>query len=177
MTVEAKIDSTGLKRMLKSAQKRGASGREVAAAMNRVGREHKPEFAKEITKSLAVSLRRAKKPIKIDKATPTALEARVWIEKEPRIPIKKFNPSQTPGGVIYNIHPTKQGRHPHGFIVKKIGGHAFERRGKTRFPIDKLFGASPWGAAKRHVTKKWHQSRIKKKLKAELVRLNKKYKE
>lgn len=78
-----------------------------------------------------------------------------------RIPLIDFNAKSTKSGVIYRIGSGGRQRISNAFIARVKGplpsgvvspGHTgvFVRRGKTRLPIDQLFGPSIWGVFKKN---------------------------
>lgn len=121
--------------------------REFATACNKTARGMRTPINKEIRKELATKAGAVKKTIGISrKATKQTLAAGVEVKRTERIPLRDFGARQTRKGVSYRISKS-EGRKkiPEGFIVQKIGGHVFRRKTKQRLPIQKLFGASPYG--------------------------------
>jgi hypothetical protein len=104
-------------------------------------------MAKEITQRIKVAQAVVKKQIKAGrKANKFHLTTTVRILPKARIPLKNFGAKQTKAGVTYQIEHTGQRMlAPSAFIVKSLGGHVFQRRGKSRLPIEKKFGPSSWG--------------------------------
>lgn len=121
--------------------------REVAAAINAVGRRTINILAKEVGKELAVPQKDIKQGILVTKkATPDKLSAEVTQRESQRLPLKRFGANQTKEGVTYRISKTK-GRQfiKSAFMPVVLGEHVYKRQGKKRLPIQKLHGPSPWG--------------------------------
>lgn len=106
--------------------------------------------AKQITSELAVTQREVKERITTKRRD---TESEVTVNKSKRIPLKEFKPRQTRKGVSYRISKTTgrktaadafMGPKP-GTPAPRLHGHVWKRKGKTRLPIQKLYGPSPWG--------------------------------
>lgn len=80
----------------------------------------------------------------IVKATTRVQEARIKASRQ-SIPLKEYSAAIRGGKgnkrVVINVSG-KRKRLDHAFIVSRLGGHVFERKGKPRLPIEKLFGPS-----------------------------------
>jgi hypothetical protein len=121
--------------------------KEMAIVLNAVAKRTQNTLAKEISKELATSQKSIKQTIKVTKkASSVDLAAKVSQDKSDRIPLKYFAAKQNKTGVSYKISKTK-GRKTvkSAFVSDKLGRHVYKRRAKTRLPIDKLHGPSPWG--------------------------------
>ena len=128
--------------------------KEIAVALNATGKMARREIGKVIREELAVKKETVEKPIKVGApANASKLGLTVTLKKEKRISFREFSPRQNKAGVTYKISK-KQGRK---FIAgafqgptptaRKISwrGNAFVRAGKSRLPIIKIKGVSPWG--------------------------------
>lgn len=157
------IDAKDVKRLQESLGKRAKRlPQELAVAVNAATKKGRSEINKEIRKELAVkaaSLNRVLKQTK--KATKASGTAQITLNKEQRLSLKDFGARQNKAGVSYKISPKKgrkliaggfMGPKP-GVTAIKLRGNAFKRMGKTRLPIVKLMGASPWGA--------WHVNKLR----------------
>lgn len=138
--------------------------RELATAVNATAKATKRQMAKEVTQELAVPQKVVVATLKeTRKATKAELKAAVRINKTGRISLKEFGARQNKKGVSYKISKSQgrkfvpgafQGPKP-GAISAKWRGHAFKRVGKSRLPIVKLKGPSPFGVfVKRGATPK-----------------------
>ncbi len=109
------------------------------AATRSINRAAKAGFnagSKEIRKTYALKAKDIKKETKIKKASWSNLEAVVEIVSKDRISLKRFNPRQTKRGVSFRIRKDKKrGLIESAFIVDKLGGNVFKRKGKSRLPI------------------------------------------
>ena len=80
----------------------------------------------------------------IVKATTRVQEARIEASRR-SIPLKEYSATLRGGKgnkrVVVNVSGTRKSL-DHAFIVPKLGGHVFQREGKSRLPIKKLFGPS-----------------------------------
>lgn len=122
-------------------------GAEVAIAINATAKKVSREIAKEIKTELATSVKVIAAAIsQTRKASKAQLGATVTLAKTKRISLKEFGARQTKLGVSYRVSKT-QGRKSirSAFISSKLHGHVFTRVGKSRLPIDKKHGPSPWG--------------------------------
>jgi hypothetical protein len=136
-----------LSKVLKGSDKKVR--RQLAIAVNATSKKTQGGIAKEVAKELATAQMNIKKTITIKKKAdgkdkvPSAVVSQTQTE---RIPLRDFGARQNKKGVSYKVSKSK-GRKTirSAFQVQTIGGHVFKRRGKSRKPIDKLFGPSPWG--------------------------------
>lgn len=129
---------------------------ELMRAVNATAKKTESLMAKEISKELATTQKEIKQKIKITKRADKGelnISAVVTVAKTSRLPMRLFTPKQNKAGVTYRISKTK-GRKTvlEAFQGPKIGvqkvawrGNAFRRKGKSRLPIVKLRGPSPWG--------------------------------
>lgn len=110
----------------------------------KVSGKTKSLIAKEVTKELAVAQKVVRRHLKAKRVEPTG--ALVRLEYQARIPLRDYKARQTKKGVSYKISKTKgRSKIASAFIVNKLGNHVFVRSGKSRLPIRKLYGPSPWG--------------------------------
>jgi len=121
--------------------------KEYAIAINQTAKACQGIMAKQVATQIKVKQAVVKSQTRVGrKASQTDLGTTVTIKPTARISLKEFGARQTKSGVTYQISKRgKRGRIPSGFIVSSLGGHAYQRRGKSRKPIDKLHGPSPWG--------------------------------
>lgn len=120
---------------------------EVATAINATAKKVAREIAKEIKTELATTVKVIAAAIRhTRKANKAQLGATVTLAKTKRISLKEFGARQTKTGVSYRISKT-EGRKSirSAFVSNKLYGHVFARIGKSRLPIDKKHGPSPWG--------------------------------
>jgi hypothetical protein len=128
--------------------------RELKTAVNATAKQTRSSMNKTVREKMIVKVDAVNRVLKIkSKATDDALTASVQLSKEGRIPLKEFGARQTKKGVSYRINKQEGRKVAAGaFQGPKLGqmkvswrGHVFKRLGKTRLPIAKLFGPSPWG--------------------------------
>lgn len=127
---------------------------EMRIAVNATANKSKSIINKEIRTELATSAKAINQTIRIKrKAAGNELSATVEVKKTGRISLREFNARQGRNGTSYKVSKTKgrktipeafQGPKP-GVMKASWRGHVFKRVGKTRLPIVKLFGPSPWG--------------------------------
>lgn len=120
----------------------------VAGAINDTAK-HAEVFAnQQIRKRLNVKKDVVDKVISRTWATPKKPQAVVTVSETARIALKDFDARQTNKGVTYRIEkggPRKRISDAFGPDIPRLGGNVFRRVGKSRLPIKKLFGPSPWG--------------------------------
>lgn len=127
---------------------------ELRVAVNATANKSKSIINKQIRSELAVTAKVVNQTIRIKrKAAGSELSATVEVKKTARISLREFGARQGAKGTSYKISKTK-GRKtiPDGFQGPKPGvwkaswrGHVFKRLGKSRLPIAKLYGPSPFG--------------------------------
>lgn len=159
--IAIEINAKKLKELRKAVDKAGRSfPREFAAALNKTATVAKSSpkskigISQRIRTELVVKARDLNKLIKINRrATSSRLVAGVLLEKTKRLPLRAFAQRQTSAGVTYRISKggglkiaigAFQGPKP-GVMKASWRGNVFRRVGKSRLPIVKLMGASPWG--------------------------------
>jgi hypothetical protein len=128
--------------------------RELATAINATAKMGQREVSKVVREELAVPKKTVDKTISISrKANAGQLGATVSLSKTRRISLREFGPKQNQRGVSFKISKTRgrqfvagafQGPKP-GAMKISWRGNAFVRAGKSRLPILKLKGPSPWG--------------------------------
>lgn len=129
----------------------GAVGKAVAMAANETAKKLKTQISTDIRQKVPILKRDIDKFINIFRANPgdQSPQATVRLSKSARIPLQYFGAKQTEGGTAYNIGArfapgAFMGPKP-GAVALKLHGGVFMRDGKSRLPIHKLFGPSPWG--------------------------------
>lgn len=120
---------------------------DLSIAVNATAKKVQKEMAREVGKELATPIKVISKTISMPRrASKQQIGATVRLTKTKRISLKEFGARQTKKGVSYRISKT-EGRKTirSAFMVDKLGGHVFTRVGKSRLPIAKKHGPSPWG--------------------------------
>ena len=128
--------------------------KELQVAVNATANKAKSIINKEIRSELATTATAINSTIRIKrKATNDLPSASVEVKKTARISLREFGARQTKVGVSAKISKTRgrktyagafQGPKP-GLMKASWRGHVFKRVGKSRLPIVKLHGASPFG--------------------------------
>jgi len=138
-------DVARLQRAIEGSNKR--LSREINTAINATSRKTISTAAKGIGEELAATQKVIKQSLRVrKKSTPDTLSAVVRLNNTSRIPLKNLGARQNKKGVTYKVSKKrKRGFVKSAFVAPSIGNHAMKRRGKSRTPIIKLFGASPWG--------------------------------
>lgn len=117
----------------------------------KTAKKAKSLIAKQVVKELATPQKIVRAQLSTRRGS--GPKATVTLKKSSRISLREFKPRQTKKGVSYRISKS-QGRKiiqgaftgpKPGLTFVKFRGHAFKRVGKSRLPIVKLFGPSPWG--------------------------------
>ena len=159
--ISIEIDKGKLKELRAAVDKASRSfSREFASALNKTAAvaksspKSKVGISQRIRAELVVKARDLNKLIKINRrATSSQLVAGVFLEKTKRLPLKAFAQRQKAVGVTYRISKggglkiavgAFQGPKP-GVMKASWRGNVFRRVGKSRLPIVKLMGPSPWG--------------------------------
>ena len=145
--IKVSTDQASLKQ-LQAALKEKASRlpRELATAINATAKKVRIEASRLLKKELNVPSKILKKTIKTkSKATAKDTRAIVGLWGGYPIPLKYFKPTQLKRGVTYKIDPKLKGKSVlrDAFIVKSFGGRVYRRKGKTRGPIEQVYGPSP----------------------------------
>ena len=153
--------------------------RELAAAVNSVSKKTRISIGRRIRQTINLKKADAEKPIKIKKtATAQAPVGVVSIDRETRAGLQHFAARQNARGVSYKI--SKQGGRKlvagafmgprPGVLAPKLNGGVFKRVGKSRQPIVKLYGVSPYGAYAKNNMSKAEVEFINKSLMTEMER-------
>jgi hypothetical protein len=153
--------------------------RELAAAVNSVSKKTRISIGRRIRQTINLKKADAEKPIKIKKtATAQTPVGVVSIDRETRAGLQHFAARQNARGVSYKI--SKQGGRKlvagafmgprPGVLAPKLNGGVFKRVGKSRQPIVKLYGVSPYGAYAKNNMSKAEVEFINKSLMTEMER-------
>ena len=128
--------------------------REMKTAVNKTLRKSKSVVSKKVRNELVIKDRDVKKNIRTHTiGTGNQFRGVMTLKKTDRLSLKRFKPRQKRKGVSYRVSKT-EGRktNPRAFMGPdrfrtsvRLGGHVFQRVGKTRLPIKKLMGPSIWG--------------------------------
>lgn len=154
------IEAKQLKRLRVAVGKAGKSfPKELSAAINATAKKSRLEIGRQIRAQVNIKKAIAEKQINIRGiATAQRPVGKVSIDKSNREGLQHFGARQNKSGVTYKIN--KQGSRGRvdgafmgprpGALAPKLHGGVFKRVSKSRLPIVKLFGVSPWGAFKRN---------------------------
>jgi hypothetical protein len=116
----------------------------IAKAINDTAKHAKSFTSRLIRQHVPIPKRRLDRFIKRTFASPNELHAEVTVTDTGALPLKLFKAKQVAKGVTVKLD--KQGPAKlieHAFIVPRLGGNVFRRKGESRLPIEKLFGPSP----------------------------------
>lgn len=130
----------------------------LVGAVNDTARATVSQISKSIRERVNIKKKDIDKNIRRTNATPARMSARITLSETKRLGLKYFGAKaygangkgakKQIGGVSYQID--KRGgrkRVPGAFEgPPRLGGQIFKRLGKSRRPIVKLQGVSPWGA-------------------------------
>ena len=139
--------------------------RQLAIAVNITAGKTTGGIAKQVATELATAQKNIKKTIKIKKKAKEQSRTQVAVVSQTqtkRIPLRDFGARQNKSGVSYKVSKSKgrqtvdgafQGPSPK---VRKVSwrNRVFKRVGKSRLPIQQLFGPSPWGVLVKNNMKK-----------------------
>ena len=148
--MQLQADASDLIRSLEKVTKN--LSKELGIISWNVAKRGKSTIAKEVGKELAVPQKIIKEQIK-SKRLSNKLDAETSISKSSRLALKSFGARQVAKGVSYKISKREgrkllagafQGPRP-GLMKASWRGNAFKRVGKSRLPIYKPMGPSPWG--------------------------------
>lgn len=114
----------------------------AARALNRTATTLRAEAARQISTQLGLKVSAVKRGLFINKAAKHALVAQIVAVGKRGIPLRDLHPRQTDSGVTVRGGTLVPTEYPHAFIVEALGRHVFERVGKKRLPIRRLYGAS-----------------------------------
>jgi hypothetical protein len=149
------IDAKQLRRLRQATARAGKKfPRELATAVNSVAKKTRISIGRRIRQTVNLKKATAEKAIKIKRiATAEAPVGVVSIDKERREGLQHFSARQNGRGVSYKIDKRGgrklvagafMGPRP-GVLAPKLHGGVFKRVGKSRNPIVKLYGVSPYG--------------------------------
>lgn len=145
--ISVSVDQAALKRLQDALKEKSYRlPREIATAINATAKKVRIEASRLLKKELNVPSRILKKTIQTkSKASAKDTKAIVGLWGGYPIPLKYFKPTQLKRGVTYKIDPKLKGKSVlrDAFIVKSYGGRVYRRKGKTRAPIEQVFGPSP----------------------------------
>ena len=120
----------------------------LAAAVNDTAKQEKVQISARIRERVNIKKKDIDKYISFSRASAGNTSAVLKLSKSARIPLKYFGARQTKAGVTYRIDKgggRKLAAGAFGPQIPRLGGQVFKRVGKSRFPIRKLLGPSPWG--------------------------------
>ena len=145
-------------------------GKEIQIVNGKTVRRGKSIAAKEVTQAVSIPQKVVRRSVKSELVGERS--AVLSLEKSKRISLKEFGARQGKKGVSYKIDKASGRKTVVGtFVGPKVGltsvklrGHVFKRKGKSRLPILKLKGPSPWGVIKKNN----RAAAVKKKLQEEL---------
>ena len=154
--ISIELDAKQLKRLVVATGKaKKKFPRELAAAINSVAKKTRIRIGRRIRETINLKKAIAERPIKIKKtATAETPVGVVSIDRERREGLQNFAARQNGKGVSYKIDKRGgrkliagafMGPRP-GVLAPKLHGGVFRRAGKSRHPIVKLYGVSPYGA-------------------------------
>jgi len=124
----------------------------VYQTINKTAKDAMSPIAKEVVKYVSLRQKDVKEAMKLTKkAQRNSLSAVLTIIKKRRPSLKRFKAKglkkgKKPAGITYTIKTKRT--FAKGFIVDKLGGHAFMNIGGRK--IGKLHGPSVWGVFKKH---------------------------
>ncbi len=127
----------------------------LAGAINDTGTQERTQISKGIRQKFNIKKKDLDPLISVSpKATPKDLRGGVHLQKSKRPGLQVFGAKQIASGVSYKIEVggarktipgAFMGPRP-GVLATKLHGGVFIRKGKSRLPIVKLKGISPWAA-------------------------------
>lgn len=137
--LEVKVDARGFNRMAAAFAKAGANVKPaLQRAINHTGDKARTQVTRALVKQTGLKYGRVRQAMRTVRAGVLGLTYRI-IAKGGYVSLKEFGARQTQKGV--SAAPWGKRRvFPHTFIVPSLGGHVFERKGRARFPIRKLWG-------------------------------------
>lgn len=152
VAIEVKVDLAAVANIRASLlTKHHALRKAAAGALNDTAKHESIAISKLIRQYVALPKTAVDDSIFVRRATPDNLVATVQVFKRKRISLRLFGAKQTDHGVKYKIEKTGPEKIlPHAFILDSLGGSVYHRIGKSRLPIMKLMGPSPWGVYLKH---------------------------
>lgn len=110
----------------------------LARAINHTGDKARTQVARALVKQTGAKYRAIREAMTSRMASAGTLVYRI-VSRGAYMSLKEFDPRQTSKGV--SAAPWNKRRvFAHTFIVPSLGGHVFERTGRGRLPIRKLWG-------------------------------------
>lgn len=120
-----------------------SAARELKTAVSKTSKKTKLESARRLKFVLPAPTRVLKKAIISGKSRNEGLSQEVVLWQGHPIPLKHLGARQTRKGVTYKSGLGQKGFAQSAFTVDRFGRNVFKRSGKSRVPIDKLYGPSP----------------------------------
>ena len=177
MTATVRIDATNLVKALDNVV--ANLPKKLRQVSSKTATYGKSQIGKMIVNEAGLNVKQseAKKDIKISKG---ATSATLVLKKTARLSLKRFKPKQYgkrksgknkgAGGVSYKLKKGQSATRIAGaFILPTKGSHVYKRIGKSRLPIAKLHGPSPWGVMRANNRLVVLRKRIRERLQKELV--------
>jgi hypothetical protein len=118
----------------------GLAKRVFSMAMNKVGRKTFTNVKTALRAQTSIPAGVVNKNTKFFTAHPGKLETRIDGRRE-YLGLSHFKPKQMAHGAA--VHVWGKGIiYPHSFVVKSLSNNVFHRKGKSRLPIEKMYGPS-----------------------------------
>lgn len=117
--------------------------RELKTAVGKTAKKTKLESARQLKLVLPAPTKVLKKAIIGGRSRNEGLSQEVVLWQGHPIPLKHLGARQTKKGISYKAGPGQKGFVQSGFKIDRFGGNAFKRSGRSRVPIEKLYGPSP----------------------------------
>ena len=148
MAVTMKLDAESLNRLGNMlSEVRGGLEKAIARASKRVAKQGVTFISSEIRGKVNIKKKELDKKVLNAKQRGKTGQT-ITLEATPRLPLKYFGARQTKKGVTYKIPKSGKknlARSAFGPDIPRLGRQVFRRVGKSRLPIQPLFGVSPWG--------------------------------
>jgi hypothetical protein len=109
-------------------------------AMNKVGRKNFTQVKRALVKQTSLKPGVVNKNTRFWNASPAKLETRIDGRRE-YFGLSHFKPKQNAVGTTAFVWGKSQ-TYPHAFIVRSLSGNVFVRTGRSRLPIEKMWGPS-----------------------------------
>jgi hypothetical protein len=138
-TLRITIDTRDFERLAKAFAEVGKNIKPALAhAINRTGDKARTQVTRSLGKQMGLPYGAVRKALVTIPASGDRLVYKI-VAKGGYMSLKEFGAVQKPKGV--QAAPWGKRRvFPHTFIVPSLGGHVFERVGRSRLPIRKLWG-------------------------------------
>lgn len=143
--VQLKIEIKGLDKFKREMQESpNAVRRATVSALNKLAQQGMNTGSRKLREEYNLKAGDIKKRVQIEKAKPNQLISIIVSRGSRRTPILYYGARQTKKGLSVSIKKGSRKVITHGFISTMKSGHTggFIRRGKTRLPIDELYGPS-----------------------------------